>query len=133
MSTEFRSSFDELLGLKFEEIPPTRTVATLEADARHHQPFGQVHGGVYCTLVESLASVGANAYSLAQDLGPSVGVANSTDMLRGHKTGVLRAVGTAIHQGRTQQLWLVEIRRDSDGALVARGQLRLQHLGASRA
>lgn len=133
MSTDFRSQFDDHLGVTFEEITPTRTVATLDAEARHHQPFGQVHGGVYCTLVESLASVGANAYSMANDLGASVGVANSTDMIRSHKTGLLRATGTAIHQGRTQQLWQVEIRRDSDGALVARGQLRLQHVGAPRA
>ncbi len=30
--------------------------------------------------------------------------------------------------GRTQQVWVVEITRPSDGKLVARGQVRLQNL-----
>ncbi len=33
-----------------------------------------------------------------------------------------------IHQGRTQQLWQVEIRRPDDHKLVARGQVRLQNI-----
>jgi 1,4-dihydroxy-2-naphthoyl-CoA hydrolase len=37
-------------------------------------------------------------------------------------------VATPIHRGRTQQLWQVTIVRDDDGALVARGQVRLQNI-----
>lgn len=128
MSNDLRSPFDDHIELKFGEISPDRAEATLDAKDHHHQPFGLVHGGVYCTLVESVASVGANAYSLGRGLGSSVGVSNSTDMLRSHQAGLLRAEGRPIHQGRTQQLWEVLIRRDSDGELVARGQLRLAHI-----
>ena len=39
-------------------------------------------------------------------------------------------LATAVHQGRTQQLWEVEMRRPSDGKLVARGQVRLQNVEA---
>jgi len=39
-------------------------------------------------------------------------------------------VATPIQQGRTQQLWLVEIRRPEDQKLVARGQVRLQNVPA---
>jgi uncharacterized protein (TIGR00369 family) len=59
-----------------------------------------------------------------------VGVANSTDFLRPHRSGRVRAIGTPILTGRTQQIWLVEIEREDDGKLVARGQLRVQNLGA---
>jgi len=38
----------------------------------------------------------------------------------------------AIHQGRTQQLWQVEIRRPKDEKLVAQGQVRLQNIEASQ-
>ena len=34
----------------------------------------------------------------------------------------------AVHQGRTRQVWEVRITRPDDGKLVARGQLRLQHI-----
>jgi acyl-coenzyme A thioesterase PaaI-like protein len=37
-----------------------------------------------------------------------------------------------LHQGRLQQLWLIETRSDADGRLVARGQVRLQNLYAER-
>jgi acyl-coenzyme A thioesterase PaaI-like protein len=39
-------------------------------------------------------------------------------------------VASAIHQGRTQQLWQVEIRRPEDDKLIARGQVRLQNIDA---
>ena len=60
-----------------------------------------------------------------------MGVANSTDFLRPHREGRLRVVATPIQQGRTQQLWQVEISRPEDGKLVARGQVRLQNIAAT--
>ena len=45
-------------------------------------------------------------------------------------SGRLNVVANAIHQGRTQQLWQVEIRRPADGKLVARGQVRLRNIDA---
>jgi 1,4-dihydroxy-2-naphthoyl-CoA hydrolase len=55
-------------------------------------------------------------------------VSNTTDFLRSHGEGELRAEGRPLHTGRTQQLWEVLIRRSSDHALVARGQVRFQTL-----
>lgn len=133
MAIDMKSPFDDLLGLTVEEAGPARVVASLEAGPQHHQPFGLVHGGVYCTLVETLASIGANAWSMEQGHGPAVGVANSTDMLKSHRAGLLRAEAHPIHQGRSQQLWQVEIKRAEDGHLVARGQLRVQNLGSPKA
>jgi acyl-coenzyme A thioesterase PaaI-like protein len=58
----------------------------------------------------------------------AVGVTNVTDFLRPQASGRLRVVATAIHQGRTQQLWQVEISRPGDDKLIARGQVRLQNV-----
>lgn len=118
------SAFDQLLGMEFEEVGPGRLVATLHADSRLHQPFGIVHGGVYASLVETVASVGAWA-SVRRTGASAVGVHNATDFIRPHVEGPLRVVGEAVHQGRTQHLWQVEITREVDGKLVARGQVRL--------
>ena len=60
----------------------------------------------------------------------SVGLSNSTDFLRSHREGRLDATATPIHRGRSQQLWLVEITRASDGKTVARGQLRTYNLAS---
>jgi uncharacterized protein (TIGR00369 family) len=118
-----------LLDIQFDERTPTRVTGSVAADARHHQPWGQVHGGLYATVVESFATTGA--FEAIKDRGErAVGVANSTDFLRPHSTGRLDVVAVPVHQGRTQQLWQVELRRQDDGKLVARGQVRLQNIPA---
>ena len=49
---------------------------------------------------------------------------------RPHRAGRLNVNAFAIHEGRAQQLWQVEIRRPEDDKLVARGQVRLQNIEA---
>jgi uncharacterized protein (TIGR00369 family) len=115
----------ELLGMTFTEVTPDRVTLTWTVTPALHQPFGLVHGGVYCAAVESVASVGGMV-SLA-GTGQVVGVSNQTDFLRPVEEGTLTAVGTPVHRGRRQQLWAVEIRDEQD-RLVSRGQVRLQNL-----
>jgi uncharacterized protein (TIGR00369 family) len=116
-----------LLDIEFDERSATRVTGSIAADERHHQPWGIVHGGLYTTAIETFATTGA--FEAVKDRGQrAVGVANATDFLRPHRAGRLNVVATAIHQGRTQQLWLVEIRRPEDDKLVARGQVRLQNV-----
>jgi uncharacterized protein (TIGR00369 family) len=123
------SELMSLLDIEFSEQGPTRVVGSIAADERHHQPWGLVHGGLYTTAIESFATVGA--FEAVKDQGQmAVGVTNVTDFLRPHRTGRLDVVATPIQQGRTQQLWQVEIRRPSDDKLVARGQVRLQNVEA---
>src|SRR5437763_14918094 len=121
--------FIHLLEIEFEERGPTRMVGTIAADERHHQPWGLIHGGLYTTAIESFATMGA--YEAVKDQGQmAVGVSNVTDFLRPHRSGRLNVVATAIQQGRTQQLWQVEIRRPEDQKLIVRGQVRLQNVEA---
>jgi len=128
---EPQPGWDRALGIRVEEMTPTRVVAFVDIDERHQQPYGIVHGGVWASVVESVGSHGAAAaaHELPGDMAV-VGVANSTDFLRPHRSGRVKATGTPIFTGRTQQIWLVEIERESDGKMVARGQLRLQNLPA---
>jgi 1,4-dihydroxy-2-naphthoyl-CoA hydrolase len=120
------------LGLAWDGLALDRVTAHLDCDERHHQPYGIVHGGVWCAVVESLASVGAALRAVAAG-GVVVGVSNSTDFLRAHRTGRVDAVAEPLHVGRTQQLWQVVLTRADDGKVVARGQVRLQQLPADRA
>ncbi len=125
------SEFMQLLEIAFEERSPTRVTGSIAADERHHQPWGLIHGGLYTTAIESFATTGA--FEAVKDQGmQAVGVSNHTDFVRPHRTGRLDVVATPIHQGRTQQLWQVEIRRPEDGKLVARGQVRLQNVPAAQ-
>ncbi len=123
--------FVDLIGLHLDELTPDRVTAHLDADERHHQPYGIVHGGVWATIVETLASIAA-AIGVMDDGMIVVGVSNSTDFLRSHRSGRVEAVAEPIHVGRMQQIWQVTITRAEDGKPVARGQVRLQNLPADR-
>ncbi len=121
------SEFMRMLEIEFDERGPTRVVGSVAADERHHQPWGLVHGGLYTAVIETFATTGA--FEAVKDQGmQAVGVSNLTDFVRPHKSGRLSVEATPIHQGRTQQLWQVEIRRPDDRKLVARGQVRLQNI-----
>ncbi len=123
------SALMEILDIHFDERTPVRVAGSIAADERHHQPWGLVHGGLCTAAIETFATTGA--YEAVKERGmQAVGVANATDFLRPHRKGRLDVVAWAIHQGRTQQLWQVEIRRP-DGKLIARGQVRLQHIEAA--
>ena len=121
------SPFVKHLGLEITEATGDRVVARWTAAEKHHQPFGIVHGGVHASVVETLGSIGATVWF--GDRGKCVGVSNSTDFYRAVSEGELVSVGTPIHQGRSQQVWLVET-HDAEGRLVSRGQLRVQNLTA---
>jgi uncharacterized protein (TIGR00369 family) len=123
------SEFMQLLEIAFDERGPTRVTGSIAADERHHQPWGLVHGGLYTTAIETFATTGAFEAIKEQGL-QAVGVSNHTDFVRPHRSGRLDVVATPIHQGRTQQLWQVELRRPEDQKLVARGQVRLQNVPA---
>jgi 1,4-dihydroxy-2-naphthoyl-CoA hydrolase len=128
---EPQPGWDSALGLRIAELTPSRVVAYVDIDDRHHQGYGIVHGGVWASVVESVGSHGAAiaAHQITGNMAV-VGVANATDFLRPHSSGRVRATGTPIMTGRTQQIWLVEIEREQDGKMVARGQLRVQNLTA---
>ncbi|MCB0992317.1 MAG: PaaI family thioesterase [Acidimicrobiales bacterium] len=119
------SGFNDALGIEFEEVTADRVVLTVDVQPKHHQPYGIVHGGVWCALVETAASVAAATWY--GDKGKVVGVSNHTDFLRAIGDGRATATATPIHRGRLQQLWLVEI-VDGQQRLLARGQVRIQNL-----
>jgi uncharacterized protein (TIGR00369 family) len=112
---------------RLHEVTGARVHASMTLDERHHQAFGIVHGGIYAIAVEGVASEGACA-AVADRGMIAVGTSNATDFLRPVTQGRVDVVATPLMQGRTQQLWQVEITREADGKLVARGQLRLQNI-----
>jgi 1,4-dihydroxy-2-naphthoyl-CoA hydrolase len=113
------------LGLELTLITPDRVQARWTARPDLHQPYGIVHGGVHCSVVETLASVGAAVWLGTR--GKVVGVNNNTDFFRAVGDGELVSTATPLHRGRSQQLWLVET-VDGSGRTIARGQVRLQNL-----
>ena len=117
----------ETIGLVVDESAHGRVVAHFEASSQHCDQSGLVHGGVWSSVAESLASWGAALH--AKPPGTLVvGVNNTTDKLRSHSFGRVDAVATAVFVGNEQQLWEVLITRSDDGDPLVRATVRLQHI-----
>jgi 1,4-dihydroxy-2-naphthoyl-CoA hydrolase len=121
------SGFVDAMGFTTAEVSGTKVTGSAELGPEHHTPWGVVHGGVYCAIVESAASIGAS--TAVREQGQfSVGVNNSTDFVRSMTAGRIDVVAEPVQQGRTQQLWQVTLTRAEDGKLVAQGRVRLQNV-----
>jgi 1,4-dihydroxy-2-naphthoyl-CoA hydrolase len=125
---ESRPTYVTHTGIELTEASVDHCEGRVEINPNHHQPYGVVHGGVYCTLIETLASTGAALWAMEEGMAGAVGLSNKTDFLKATTDGVLLGTATPIHRGRTQQLWQVNVRRERDGKLVAQGQVRLQNV-----
>ena len=125
-SLEEGSAFLRAAGLILDEITGARVTGHLMLGPDHHTPWGIVHGGVYTTAVESAASVGASTAVRGQGQ-VAVGLTNTTHFLRSVTEGRVNVEAIALSQGRTQQLWRVDV-RDEAGRLVAHGEVRLQNV-----
>jgi uncharacterized protein (TIGR00369 family) len=121
------SGFNNHLGLEFVRRSGDEVIVRVPVGPEHLQVHGIVHGGVWSSVVEAAASIGAGMWHDENGGGDTVGVSNSTDFLRAVREGIVTARATPLHRGRLQQLWQVEI-RDTDERLVARGQVRLQNI-----
>lgn len=117
--------FDKHLGLEIVSATQDEVVGRLEVTAPLLQPYGLLHGGVLCSMVETLGSIAGSVWF--GERGHVVGTANHTNFLRPVREGVLTGRATPIHRGRTQQLWSIDI-RDAQERLVAKGELRVANL-----
>lgn len=116
--------FDAQVGVRYEKLEPDEVIAAIDADARHHQPAGYLHGGVSMALAESVASIGATL--AAPDDRIAFGMEINANHVRPFRTGTLRATARPLHVGRTTQVWEVMVRDDAEHLIsVARCTLAI--------
>src|SRR5438105_15750846 len=106
-----------LLGLVLKEIEPGKAVFELQADERHHNPMGTLHGGVYTDLAD--AAMGwAYAATLAEGVGFTT-VELKINFLRAVRQATLTAEAKVVKAGSTIGYVECDV-RDEQGRLVAR-------------
>lgn len=115
-------------GIELTEISGDRVLGRIVIGQEHQQPYGLIHGGVHCTLAETLASTGAAFWAVEQGMAGAVGLSNKTDFIKGVTEGVIVGEATPIHRGRTHQIWQIFNTREADGKLLAQSQVRLQNV-----
>jgi 1,4-dihydroxy-2-naphthoyl-CoA hydrolase len=103
--------FDGLYGLVLTAVGEDRISAEVDVRDELKQPAGLVHGGVYASIAESIASLGT-AYGVAADGKMAMGLSNQTSFLRPITQGTVHATAVVKHRGRTTWVWEVEITDD---------------------
>jgi 1,4-dihydroxy-2-naphthoyl-CoA hydrolase len=112
-----QDGFEGLFGLEIVELSDERARARVTVREELKQPGGLVHGGVYASIAESLASW-ATASAVAAQGKSAVGLANQTSFLRPITQGSIEALALRRHRGRTTWVWEVEV-SDAHGRLCA--------------
>jgi uncharacterized protein (TIGR00369 family) len=117
MSELQASPFDHHYGLEIEEA--TDEVVRGRVPVREHllQPVGLVHGGVYASIAEALASFGTNVGVVPRG-SIGLGMSNHSTFLRPMRDGTIHGLARRRHRGRTTWVWDVEL-TDDDGRLCA--------------
>ncbi|MFE8696709.1 hotdog fold thioesterase [Cytobacillus sp. FJAT-53684] len=104
------------LGIEITTLEKGKVVATMPVDHRTRQPFGLLHGGASVALAETVASIGA--FELVDKETESVaGLEINANHVRGKREGIVTAIATVLHQGRTTMVWDIKI-VDEDDKLI---------------
>jgi uncharacterized protein (TIGR00369 family) len=105
--------FDGLYGLEVVSISDEEVSAKVAVRDELKQPGGLVHGGVFASIAESIASMGT-WYAVHADGRSAQGLSNQTSFLRPILAGTIHAVARRRHRGRTTWVWEVEISDDDE-------------------
>jgi 1,4-dihydroxy-2-naphthoyl-CoA hydrolase len=114
---DFPVGFDRLYGLEIVSIDDEEVRARVAVRDELLQPAGLVHGGVFASMAESMASM-ATWLAVHEEGKSAMGQSNQTSFLRPILTGTIHATARRRHRGRTTWVWEVDI-TDDDGRLCA--------------
>ena len=106
-----------LIGLRLIEIEPGRARFEIDADDRHHNPMGTLHGGILCDIADSAMGM-AYASTLGEDESFTT-LEMKINFLRPVTRARLTAEGTIVQQGRTAGMTECTV-TDDRGRLIAR-------------
>jgi uncharacterized protein (TIGR00369 family) len=106
-----------LIGFRMTAIEPGRSRFELDADDRHHNPMGTMHGGVLCDIAD--IAMGA-AYASTLGEGESFTTLElKINFLRPVRAAHLVADGTVVQRGRTVGVAECSV-TDERGRLIAK-------------
>ena len=126
MPTDSFSPLDDKLGIRIIDFDPDRLVATMPVEG-NEQPFGRLHGGATCTLMETIGS-----WAATLGAGPdrkAVGIELNSSYVKAATSGTVTAVCTPVRRGRSLATFLIQVTDDRD-QLTASGRLTCMILPA---
>jgi 1,4-dihydroxy-2-naphthoyl-CoA hydrolase len=123
MLNETMPDFGHKLGLVIEDVTKERVVASMPVPG-NTQPDGWLHGGATCSLIETLASIGA-AVVAGWPERVVMGQQQTTNFLGTSRDGTVRGIATPVHVGKSTHVWNVDVTHVETGKLVASGRVTM--------
>jgi len=106
-----------LIGFQLTSVKLGEATTTLEADERHANPMGTLHGGILCDIADAAMGI---AYASTLETGESFTTLElKINFLKPVWQAKLTAVGRVVKKGRTVGLVECDV-TDEKGSLVAR-------------
>ena len=106
-----------LIGFVLKSIEPGHAIFEMEADERHHNPMGTLHGGIYCDIADA-----AMGYAYAATLAEGetfTTIELKINFLRAVRKATLIAEARVVKAGSTVGYVECEV-KDQTGKLVAK-------------
>lgn len=114
----------ESFGIKITEVNKDSITGELTVDERHLRPGKIMNGGVSLVLIETMGSVSSCLF-LDMEKQNAFGIQVSANHLSVARPGdTLTAKSTAVHIGKTTQVWDVNI-TNQKGKLVSSGRITM--------
>jgi uncharacterized protein (TIGR00369 family) len=118
-----------LIGFVLKSIEPGHAIFEMEADERHHNPMGTLHGGIYCDIAD--AAMGY-AYAATLTEGETfTTIELKINFLRAVRKATLTAEAKVVKAGSTVGYIECEV-KDQTGKLVAKAASTCMKLRTER-
>lgn len=114
---DFSNTIHEALDIKVEELTKQRVILTMAVAPKTRQPFGYLHGGASLVIAESAASMGS-LLNIDSKTDIPVGIEINANHIRSKRDGIVKAVATPIHIGKTTMVWDIKI-VDEENKLIS--------------
>ncbi len=112
----FKNTLMETLDIEIVEITDAYVLGKMPVTSKVHQPDGVLHGGATVALAETIGSMA----SFLLNNSPEViirGIEISANHVKSIREGYVFAKASAIHKGRTTQLWEIRITDEEDNLI----------------
>ncbi len=112
----FKNTLMETLDIEIVEITDGYVLGKMPVTSKVHQPDGVLHGGATVALAETIGSMA----SFLLNNSPEViirGIEISANHVKSIREGYVFAKASAIHKGRTTQLWEIRITDEEDNLI----------------
>ena len=103
----------DTLDIQFIDITQDSLTAKMPVTPRVHQPDGVLHGGATVALAESVGSAACYLFLDVEKVFVR-GIEISANHVKSVASGHVFARATALHVGKTTQLWQIRVTNDQD-------------------